>query len=246
MIIFASIVTQVPAAAEYLWAQLVAGFWWVVPLLLLFVVVIVTLVVYVNQGERRVNVQYAKRVVGRKQYGGQSTHIPMKVNANGVMPLIFAMTIMSLPTLIMQITGSTTSSFAAFYQMYLGQGTAVYYVVYALLILGFAYFYTTVSFNPIEMSKNLQQYGGFLPGIRPGRPTSDYLRRISSRLTLFGALFLACIAIVPSLLMSIGNLTTTAVSFGPTSVLIMVSVAIETMEQLQNQMLMRHYKGFLN
>lgn len=261
MLIFASIVSQVPTTIISLWNTLttpnVLGYsqWWLIPVLLVFVVAIIALVTYVNEGVRRVPVQYAKRVVGRKQYGGQSTHIPMKVNANGVMPLIFAMTIMSLPAMIMQIAGSYTytdgaitgmTPFAQFYHNYLGNGTVVYYIIYALLILGFAYFYTTISFNPIEMSKNLQQYGGFIPGIRPGKPTSDYLKRISSRLTLFGALFLTVLAIIPSILLRIAGIDSSAVSFGPTSVLIMVSVALETMEQLENQMLMRHYKGFLN
>lgn len=253
MIIFASIVSQLPSTVISMGQDFGKGLidLWILPILLIMVVAIVTLVVYVNEGERRVTVQYAKRVVGRKMYGGQSTHIPMKANANGVMPLIFAMTITQLPTMIMQITGTTaidplTNTYTPFYQFwrqYLGTNTPVYYVVYALLILGFAYFYTTISFNPIEMSKNLQQYGGFIPGIRPGKPTSDYLARISSRLTLFGAVFLAVIAIIPNLFLGAVNI---ASPFGPTSVLIIVSVALESMEQLENQMLMRHYKGFLN
>ena len=257
MLIFASIISQVPTTITSLWRSLTGSGglgWWLIPLIIAFVIAVIAVVVYINEGVRRVPVQYAKRMVGRKQYGGQSTHIPMKANANGVMPLIFAMTIMSLPTMIMQMTGSYTvvgdqvyvSEFAQFYTNYLGNGTVIYYVVYALLIVGFAYFYTTISFNPIEMSKNLQQYGGFLPGIRPGKPTSDYLKRISSRLTMFGALFLAILAIVPSVLLRVSGIDSSAVSFGPTSVLIMVSVALESMEQLQNQMLMRHYKGFLN
>ncbi|MDR1620299.1 MAG: preprotein translocase subunit SecY [Clostridiales bacterium] len=255
MIIFTSIVSQLPTTVFQIGGDLALGGtvyqWWMVPVLLILVAVVVTLVVFVNEGERRVPVQYAKRVVGRKMYGGQSTHIPMKANANGVMPLIFAMTITQLPLMLMQIlgatpnelTGETGGRFYAFYSLYLGNGTVVYYVVYALLIIAFAYFYTTISFNPIEMSKNLQQYGGFIPGIRPGRSTSDYLHRISSRLTLFGALFLAVIAIVPNLILQLMGINS---PFGPTSVLIIVSVALETMEQLENQMLMRHYKGFLN
>ncbi len=253
MLIFTSIVSQLPSAAADIIQRVRVGqiSGWLIPVILIMIVAIVTLVVYVNEGERRVSVQYAKRVVGRKMYGGQSTHIPMKANANGVMPLIFAMTITQLPIMIMQITGATTpdpitnqyGAFYSFWVRYLGNGTPIYYVVYALLIVGFAYFYTTISFNPIEMSKNLQQYGGFIPGIRPGKPTSDYLGRISSRLTLFGALFLAVIAIIPNLAMGAMSIQS---PFGPTSVLIIVSVAIESMEQLENQMLMRHYKGFLN
>jgi preprotein translocase subunit SecY len=247
MIIFASIVSQVPRTV----IGLGKGFFdptnpggnlglWMLPVLILVVLVLIVGVVFIDQGVRRITVQYAKRVVGRKMYGGQSTHIPLKANANGVMPLIFAMTIIQFPGMIAQFWPN--SAFYSFYKNYLGQGTPIYYVIYALLIVAFAYFYTTISFNPIEISKNLQQYGGFIPGIRPGRATSDYLSRISNRLTLFGALFLAVIAIIPALLMGIMGIRS---MFGPTSLLIMVSVALETSSQLESQMLMRHYKGFL-
>lgn len=213
---------------------------WVLPIVLLMLVVLVTGVVFIDRGVRKIPVQYAKRVVGRKMYGGQTTHIPMKANANGVMPLIFAMTLIQFPGMIAQFWPD--SGFYDFYVQYLGSGTWIYYIIYTLLIIAFAYFYTTISFNPIEISKNLQQYGGFIPGIRPGRATSDYLSRISSRLTLFGALFLAVIAIVPTLVLhAFGSQS----MFGPTSLLIMVSVALETSSQLESQMLMRHYKGFL-
>jgi len=249
MLIFASIVSAVPTTVIQLGASTAAGLiaWWQLLLIVIVALVIIALVVYVNGGVRKVQVQYAKRVVGRKQYGGQSTHIPMKANANGVMPLIFTMTITQLPAMIIQIADpQMTGGFTQFYYKYLGTGTVVYYIVYALLVIGFAYFYTTISFNPIEMSKNLQQYGGFIPGIRPGRPTSDYLARISNRLTLFGALFLAVIAIIPSILLHFMGMDAFATAFGPTSVLIMVSVALETVDQLESQMLMRHYKGFLS
>lgn len=247
MIIFASIVSQVPPTI----ISFARGFFdptnpggnlgiWMLPVLLLTVLVLIVGVVFIDQGVRRITVQYAKRVVGRKMYGGQSTHIPLKANANGVMPLIFAMTIIQFPGMIAQFWPA--SGFTAFYVKYLGQGTPIYYVVYALLIIAFAYFYTTISFNPIEISKNLQQYGGFIPGIRPGRATSDYLSKITNRLTLFGALFLAVIAIIPAILMGVMGLKS---MFGPTSLLIMVSVALETSSQLESQMLMRHYKGFL-
>ncbi|HWR22648.1 MAG TPA: preprotein translocase subunit SecY [Feifaniaceae bacterium] len=245
MLIFASIVSQIPTTVIDLAPQIgVVYSPWLVPLVLVLIAAVILLVVFVNEGVRRVPVQYAKRVVGRKLYGGQSTHIPMKPNANGVMPLIFALTITQFPTMIIQIVDPAwQGSFSVFWKNYMGTGTVVYYVIYALLILGFAYFYTTISFNPIEMSKNLQQNGGFIPGIRPGKPTSDYLARISSRLTFFGAVFLMVIAIVPNVILHLFGIRS---PFGPTSVLIMVSVALETMDQLQNQMLMRHYKGFLN
>ena len=245
LLIFASIVSQIPTTIINYAPQVgVVYSPWLVPLILVLIAAVILLVVFVNEGVRRVPVQYAKRVVGRKLYGGQSTHIPMKPNANGVMPLIFALTITQFPTMIIQIVDPTwVKPFSVFWRTYMGTGTAVYYVFYALLILGFAYFYTTISFNPIEMSKNLQQNGGFIPGIRPGKPTSDFLSRISSRLTFFGAVFLMIIAIIPNVVLHIFGIRS---PFGPTSVLIMVSVAIETMDQLQNQMLMRHYKGFLS
>ena len=245
LLIFSSIVSQIPTTIINYAPQVgVVYSPWLVPLILVLIAAVILLVVFVNEGVRRVPVQYAKRVVGRKLYGGQSTHIPMKPNANGVMPLIFALTITQFPTMIIQIVDPTwVKPFSVFWRTYMGTGTAVYYVFYALLILGFAYFYTTISFNPIEMSKNLQQNGGFIPGIRPGKPTSDFLSRISSRLTFFGAVFLMIIAIIPNVVLHIFGIRS---PFGPTSVLIMVSVAIETMDQLQNQMLMRHYKGFLS
>lgn len=214
---------------------------WLLPLMLIGLAVIIVGIVFVDLGVRRVPVQYAKRVVGRKMYGGQSTHIPMKVNSTGVMPLIFAMSIMSFPQIIAQFWPN--SAFYVWYTKWLGTGTPIYYIFYALLILFFTYFYTTISFNPVEIAKNMQQNGGFIPGIRPGRPTSDYLMRISNKLTFFGACFLTVLAIVPTV--GIHLITGARSAFGPTSLLIMVSVAIETTKQLESMMLMRHYKGFL-
>ncbi len=247
-IIFASICARVPTVVLGIFKGVFSGqyYWWIIPVLLLFVFVIVGGVTFIDRSERRIPVQYAKRVVGRKLYGGQSTHIPLKANANGVMPLIFAMTIMQFPAMIGQFWPD--GGFYNFYLKYLSAssdvwyGQMVYYLIYALLILGFAYFYTTISFNPVEISKNLQQNGGFLPGIRPGRPTGDYLKKISNRLTVFGAFFLMCIAIIPTVVLNAFGLNS---AFGPTSVLIMVSVALETSTQLESMMLMRHYKGFL-
>jgi len=242
-IIFSSIVSQVPRAiVGIVNGVFVMGTykWWIMPVLIVFVLVMVSGVVAVDRAVRRIPVQYAKRVVGRKLYGGQNTNIPLKANANGVMPLIFAMTLMQVPGMIGQFW--PTSGFYQFYMKYLAAGTVIYYIVYAALIVGFAYFYSTISFNPIEISKNLQQNGGFIPGIRPGKPTGEYLLKICNRLTLFGAVFLMAIAIIPSILMGTFGMSS---MFGPTSLLIMVSVALETSEQLQSMMLMRHYKGFL-
>ena len=248
-IIFASIAARVPTIVLGYLDGVVNNtyMWWIIPVLVLFVLVLVTGVTFIDKSERRIPVQYAKRVVGRKMYGGQSTHIPLKANANGVMPLIFAMTIIQIPAMIGQFWPE--GGFYSFYTKYMSAGSdiwvgpVVYYLIYALLILGFAYFYTTISFNPVEISKNLQQNGGFIPGIRPGRPTGEYLQKICNRLTFFGALFLMVLAIVPTVILEAMGLHS---AFGPTSILIMVSVALETSQQLESMMLMRHYKGFLN
>ena len=184
--------------------------------------------------------QYAKRMVGRKMYGGQSTYIPLKVNSSGVMPLIFAISIIQFPGLIAQFW--PTSAFALWYGKWFSTSSWLYMLVYALLILGFTYFYTMISFNPVEMSKNLQQNGGFVPGIRPGKPTADYLTRISNRITLFGAIFLAVIAVIPSAILAIAGVRA---PFTASGILIVVSVALETTQQLEAQMMMRHYKGFM-
>lgn len=248
MIIFASICSQVPQTIVAIFAGVfvTASYkWWILPVLLVFVVAVIAAVVLVDRAVRRIPVQYAKRVVGRKMYGGQSTHIPLKANANGVMPLILAMTLLQVPGMIGQFWPQ--GSFYAFYTKWMTPGTTatgaiVYYVIYALLILGFAYFYSSITFNPVEISKNLQQNGGFIPGIRPGRPTGEYLMKISNRLTIFGAFFLTALAIIPTVLLHSFGMSS---PFGPTSVLIMVSVALESSEQLESLMLMRHYKGFL-
>ena len=243
MLIFASIVSRVPKTFISIGQQLIVGTMPIWELLLLIVLVLglVTMVTHVDQAQRRIPVQYAKRVVGRKMYGGQSTYLPIKANSNGVLPLIFALTFLQFPGMIAQFWPQ--SAFYTFYKTYMGTNSAIYYIIYALLIIGFGFFYSSVTFNPIEMSKNLQQNGGFITGIRPGKPTSDYLGKISGRLTLFGSLFLAVVAILPQLAMK-GMAESSA--FGATSVLIMVNVALETTNQLESHMLMRHYKGFLN
>ena len=213
---------------------------WAIPVVIVGIIVLVVGIVFVDSGQRRIPVQYAKRMVGRKMYGGQSTHIPMKVNSTGVMPLIFAISIIQFPGLIAQFW--PTSGFALWYGRWFNASSWVYMVVYALLILFFTYFYTSISFNPTEMSKNLQQNDGFITGIRPGKPTADYLSRISNRITLFGAIFLALIATIPSAILA---LTGNSTPFTATGILIVVSVAMETTQQLEAQMMMRHYKGFM-
>ena len=242
LLIFAGIASQVLPKVITYFTNVFSGAitFWLVPVLIVLVLVVVVALTLVELGERRVPVQYAKRVVGRKMYGGNATHIPMRVNQNGVMPLIFAMTIIQFPGMIAQFWPN--SGFYAWYTKYLGSGSVIYMIVYALLIVGFSYFYTAISFNPIEISKNMQANGGFIPGIRPGRPTSDYLSKISNRLTLFSAVFLAVVAAVPTLCSSLmGGMS----AFGATSLMILVSVALETSKTLEAELTMRNYKGFL-
>ena len=206
-------------------------------------VVIIVLVTFVDMAERRIQIQYAKRVVGRKMYGGQSTHIPMKLLAVGVLPLIFAYSFMAFPGTIMAMVPALAKSGAyAWWQANMNQQSWLYALICALLIIGFSYFYSAISFNPEDISKNVQQQGGHIPGVRPGTATTMYLQRTSKRLTLFAALFLALLATLPTFLWRTVNVT---VPFGASSILIAVQVALETLRQLEGQMTMRHYKGFL-
>lgn len=216
--------------------------------LLLFILALILIfgfIVWIDGSERKVPVQYAKQIKGRKMYGGQSTFIPIRVNATGVMPIIFAMSLLSFPQLILSIfVDVSTNKFYLWYSKWLGAGSWVYIILVGLLITFFAYFWAQVTFNPEDISKNIQQNGGFIPGIRPGKPTAEYLKKISNRVTLFGALFLSVIAIIPSLIFkSIGG--TLVGAFSATGLLIVVSVAIEFDKSLEAQMLMKSYKGFL-
>ncbi len=238
-----SIVNSISNIADdltYLWELL--GF-------LALVLIIFFLIVFVDLAERKIPVQYAKQVKGRKMYGGQSSYIPMKINASGVMPIIFASAIITCPTLIMTLCGYSSSSggFAGWWFNYLGTGTVLYSILTALLILGFAYFYAQIQFNPADVSLNIQQHGGFIPGIRPGKPTTDYLKKVSNRITLFGAIFLAFIALVPSVLFSVVAVGSQGLlnSFTATGMLIVVSVAIEFREQLDAQLMMKRHKNIL-
>ncbi len=210
-------------------------------IILVTTLIIVAVVTFVDRGERRVPVQYAKRVVGRKMYGGQSTHIPMKVLSVGVLPLIFAYSFMSFPGTIFAMFGTNSGAYK-WWSENMNQYTWGYMVVCALLIVAFAYFYTAITFNPQDIAKNIQQQGGHVPGTRPGQPTVDFLSRISNRLTLFAAIFLAILATVPSVLTVWQSVQ---IPFGASSILIAVSVALETMQQVEAQLTMRHYKGFL-
>ena len=206
--------------------------------LLVFVILVVGIVL-VDLAERRIRIQYAKRMVGRKMYGGQSTHIPLKLNASGVLPLIFASAIMQFPETILQFVWSKG---ADWWSKNLGNGTWWYIVINALLILAFTFFYSSITFNPKEMAENIQNNGGLIPGIRQGKATVDYITKINSHITLFGAIFLAVLALLPSIAYKIAGVT---LSFAGSSLLIAVSVAVETARTLESQMLMRHYKGFL-
>ena len=251
LLIFAGIVANFPTqVVQYIQSMFGANasstYFIKIPIMLIFILLIITFIVFMDNGERRIPVQYAKRNVGRKLYGGQSTHIPIKVNSSGVMPLIFAMAFLSFPSTVLVFARNSTgfwNTLYNFFNTYLSAQHWVYYLVMAALVMGFAYFYSSITFDPIEMSKNLQQYGGFIPGIRPGKPTSDFIKKINVRIVFVGALFLTFIAVVPSLFMLIFEEN---FALGATSILIVVSVALETSRQLESMMLMRHYKGFLN
>ena len=218
---------------------------WTLALIVVGMLALVVFIVYINNAERRIPVQYAKRVVGRKMYGGQSTHIPMKVSMAGVMPIIFAQSIASLPATICGFMGITEKSegFGGGMMRLFDTTKPFYSILYFLLIVGFSYFYSTMAFNPVEVANNLKKNGGFIPGLRPGKPTIDFLMRVLNKITMFGALYLSVIAIAPIIT---GNLVRySSLAIGGTSVIIVVGVALETVKQMEAQMLMRHYKGFL-
>ncbi len=243
ILLFAGILSRGPQAFAALWSYWVdyKQYFAVIGTIVAFLAIIM-FIVWMTNAERRIPVQYAKRVVGNKMYGGQNTHIPIKVNMSGVMPVIFASSILMLPTMILSFMSNTTSSFAKFLALFSTQGI-FYAIIYFLLIIAFAYFYATIQFNPVEMANNLRKNGGAVPGIRPGKPTSDFISKILSRITLMGALFLSVIAILPIIIGNVGKIN---ISLGGTSVLIMVGVALDTVQNLESQMMMRHYKGFLD
>lgn len=247
LIIFIGIVAQLPQTVIRTYRGLVTGYLNPVLVILfaIFAVIIVAIVVGLNEGERRIKVQYAKRVVGRKLYGGQSTHIPIKVNMSGVMPVIFANAIMTIPGMfsIINPDSAVAQFFANWFTVQTPQGTVVYTVLNIILIIAFSFFYTTMQFNTVEYAKNLQQNGGFIPGIRPGRATSEYLSRVVNRLVIVGAVILAFLATLPTL---IGVFTKLPVQFGGTSIIIVVGVVIETIKSIEQQLLLRHYSGFLD
>lgn len=246
LIIFAGIVARIPSGIRSLVTSIQAGTISIITLIILVIVAILVIagVVMIQEGQRRIPVQYAKRVVGRKMYGGQSTHIPMKVNQSGVIPIIFALSLLQFPLTITYFFPDT--GFTDFVTKWLSPagnpGVWVYGVLNVLLIIAFTYFYTGATFNPVEVANNMKANGGFIPGIRPGKATEEYLQKVLSRITIVGAIFLAVIATLPTILSVV---TTLNIQFGGTSLLIAVGVALDTVRQLENQMLMRNYQGFL-
>ncbi len=218
--------------------------WWAIIVVVAICLAIIAFIVYITEAERRIPVQYAKRVVGRKQYGGQSTHLPMKVNMSGVMPVIFASTICGVPATIAGFAQPEQGSF--WWNMtneWFRPGAVAYIIIYVLLIFAFAYFYSTIQFNPIEVANNMKKNGGFIPGFRPGKPTSDFIKKVLNKITMMGAIFLAIIAALPLVLSNVPSLG--ALAIGGTTTLIMVSVSLETVRAIEGEMMMRHYKGFL-
>ena len=247
IILFASIVARFPSSIGTMFTNVVNGSlaWWALVLLLLGALAIIVLIVIVNDAERRIPVQYSKRVVGRKLYGGQSTHLPMKVNMSGVMPIIFASTIASLPATICAFVPSWNDSWLMVNVF--NTNTVPYAILYFLLIIAFSYFYATIQFDPVEIANNLKKNGGFIPGFRAGKPTSEYIRKVLNKITLLGALYLGVVAVVPILISCFSDAPVLAgISLGGTSIIIVVGVAIETVRAVEGQMLMRNYKGFLD
>ena len=258
ILLFAGIIARFPATVRYLielWNlglgtddEVGSGqpqfFAYVIIWVVMFLAII-WLITFMQDSERRIPIQYAKRVVGRKMYGGQSSHLPIKVALGGVLPIIFASSILSIPGTIELFIGKQTEGFWGVFFSAFHSDSWVYIILYFILILMFAYFYTTIQYNPVEMANNLKQNNGTVPGIRPGAPTAAYIKKILSRITLIGALFLAFIALVPLLFGKI-NSNLQGLSLGGTSIIIVVGVALETVKQLESQMMMRHYRGFLD
>ncbi|NLF47347.1 MAG: preprotein translocase subunit SecY, partial [Clostridiales bacterium] len=247
LIIFAGIVARLPSAIRETLTKYQAGEigFLTIALFVIFAIIVIVGIIEVQQGQRRIPVQYAKRVVGRKMYGGQSTHIPLKVNQAGVIPVIFALSLLQFPLTVTYFAGTNTD-FTQWIEKWLSPvdspGVWVYAVFNVVLIVFFTYFYTAVTFNPMEVANNMKANGGFIPGIRPGRTTVEYLNKVMTRITFVGAIFLAAVATLPTI---VGQITPLDVQFGGTSLLIAVGVALDTMKQLEQQMVMRNYQGFL-
>ncbi len=243
MILFANILSGIPSAANLLYEMFFTAQWWHALIAIVGVAALVVFIVFVNDAERRIPVQYAKRVVGRKIYGGQSTNLPIKVSMSGVLPVIFAQSICSLPATICAFVPGWTDT--KWYEYVWSNESWTYVVVYFLMIFFFSWFYASIQYDPVEIGNNLKKNGGFIPGFRPGKPTSDFIQKVINKIIIFGAIYLGVVAMLPILagkfMESISNL-----AIGGTSVIIVVGVALETVKALEAQMLMRHYKGFLD
>ena len=239
MILFANIVSGLPGT----FSRLLGFQWWVAAIIAVVMLLLVVFIVFINDAERRIPIQYAKRVVGRKIYGGQNTNLPIKVAMSGVMPVIFAQSIASLPATIATFIGKTEGNW--WYENLWSSETWAYTAFYGLLIFFFSWFYSTIQYDPVEISNNLKKNGGFIPGFRPGKPTADFIKKVINKIVVFGAVYLAIIALLPIIG---GNLVTGVknLAIGGTSIIIVVGVALETVKALEAQMLMRHYKGFLD
>lgn len=248
ILLFAGIVSRGPSMVMQLWAYLEMAmqgqtqYFFIVPAIVIIFILIIAFIVLMTDAERRIPIQYAKRVVGRKVYGGQSTHMPIKVNMSGVLPIIFASSFLSIPSTIQMFVQVQDGFWKGFFDAFSTTGW-LYGILYFLLIIFFSYFYISIQYNPIEMANNLKKNNGAIPGIRPGKPTSDFIMKIISKVCLIGALFLGVIAILPIVFGAATGMH--GLSLGGTSILIVVGVAIETVRQIESQMLMRHYKGFL-
>lgn len=252
IILFAGIVSRMPTLCIQLYQMLMSGgaYFALVPIVIVLLIAMIAYIVWMDNAERRIPVQYAKRVVGRKMYGGQSTFIPIKVNMSGVLPVIFASSILSLPATVQLFLSEDKikdTGWETFFKMFASDHW-FYAILYFILILFFAYFYASIQYNPVEMANNIRKNSGMIPGIRPGKPTSDYIKKILSRITLLGALLLSVVALFPNILTIFTKLIKhpMALSLGGTSLIIVVGVALETVKQLESQMMMRHYKGFLD
>ena len=238
MILFANIISGIPGMVGTLFSMV----WWQIIIVLVGMAALVLFIIFINDAERRIPIQYAKRVVGRKVYGGQNTNLPIKVSMSGVMPIIFAQSICSLPATVCAFTGKTSGWW---YDHVWSSNSWVYAVIYFLMIFFFSWFYSTIQYDPVEISNNLKKNGGFIPGFRPGRPTADFIQKVINKIVVFGAVYLGIVALLPivagNLMNGVRNL-----AIGGTSVIIVVGVALETVKALEAQMLMRHYKGFLD
>ncbi len=244
MILFANIIASIPGTVNLLTASGLFT-WWLALIIVVVLILLVVFIVFINDAERRIPVQYAKRVVGRKIYGGQNTNLPIKVAMSGVMPVIFAQSICSLPATICAFAGINAESGSWWYDNIFSPSSWVYVVFYGLMIFFFSWFYSTIQYDPVEIANNLKKNGGFVPGFRPGKPTSDFIQKVIGKIVVFGAVYLAVVALLPiiggNLVIGINSL-----AIGGTSIIIVVGVALETVKALEAQMLMRHYKGFLD